>query len=283
MNSKKIFTVKAVTYIITFVVGVTGGYYVYLGLNYNVEALAIGAIVLAFLTWLGSGTDLLQFFLNLIDRYRQEQKDIEYKKREHYERDIRDSVFNAWSLVKNDLTTRYQDYPAISFPIYLNVKSFLLNSDRFFEAVDHINSGYKTENIFTVYNKIIELENTHNSKVSSKINAIETKIKSDIANETKLSEFDRTNFSLKPPYYLYETIVQYIETMAQNNSIILEIRPYDDYPELRIKNGDQIASGDENDLQWLKQYLEDLLDEIKTVKTFYDEIKTMNDLVESQN
>ncbi|MGB8642482.1 MAG: hypothetical protein WCD28_09355 [Nitrososphaeraceae archaeon] len=64
-SQKKIFAVKSVTYVVTFIVGVTGGYYVYLGLNYNVEALATGAVVLAFLTWLGSGTDLLQLMNHL--------------------------------------------------------------------------------------------------------------------------------------------------------------------------------------------------------------------------
>ena len=138
-------------------IGFTGGFYLSLYFQRQIEVLIGAAILLAFLTWFGSGTDLI----NLLRDLRKE----ETEKREKRQQEIRQHTDTLIQKVESDANS--SEIEGLDWDTHLNFSRYRK------EILQHLYTGQRE--LFDSLNKAVELRSQHidvDQKLSPKIGSL---------------------------------------------------------------------------------------------------------------
>jgi hypothetical protein len=193
-------------------IGFAAGFYTAVALQKQIEVLISAAIVLAVLTWIGSGADLL----GLLSEWYKDQREQREKRRteliEHYKR-INENVLKVWSNAGLELTAG--TLPSSFMPLYTNVMSIIKSPGRYDEAKRHLSDSYGSTN--KVLNDLEKLEGNHNQQVASLITTLHTDFIDSIHNKNKRSPCNidagihkyHVLTASDPPWYIIDSIYEH--------------------------------------------------------------------------
>lgn len=138
--------------------------------------------------------------ITFVKPYIQDKKE---KIKEHHNSII--EILQEWSKLNVNTTNKKDDFYETAIPFYLNVIEEMELLDEYQEVISHLNSR-KYSNIFSLYEKMKELEKNHNEKVSESMKVLEGKIMDQIANdeEIKLPDNDFIKRIFHDKYFLIE-------------------------------------------------------------------------------